>query len=108
MKAVLVMEMPDKCLNCPLHQYIDTEEGEHDAFVFCSAEHWREPITHQPVENLEERPDWCPLRLLPQKEKVNADSEGEFKTIDDAWTQGFNACLDEITGDCGDACRLRY
>ena len=96
MKAVLVIDMPDKCLNCPVHQFVEAEEGEYDAFVFCNAENWRKPITHQPVENLEERPDWCPLRPLPAKKNVNQ--------IVNIWGKeqglcacGWNDCLDEIT-----------
>ena len=97
MKAVLVMEMPDKCLNCPLHQFVEAEEGEYDAFVFCNAENWREPITHQPVENLKERPDWCPLRPLPErKEYLLPDGKMD---LNEASRYGWNKCLDEIVGE---------
>lgn len=44
MKAVLVIKMPSKCFNCPLHQSLDAEEGEHEFMMFCNAEHWRESV----------------------------------------------------------------
>lgn len=60
MKAILVIDMPSRCFNCPLHQTVDGEE-ENEFIVFCNAEHWRESVTHIPIENLDERPSWCPL-----------------------------------------------
>ena len=42
----------------------------------------------------------CELRPMPKREKPNSKVTGEFKMIDKAWTQGYNACLAEITGGC--------
>lgn len=93
MKAVLVIKMPSKCFNCPLHQSLDAEEGEHEFMMFCNAEHWRESVTHTPVENLEERPSWCPLRPLPETKDVGYPIDDYAVGFGDGW----DACLREIT-----------
>lgn len=99
MKAVLVIDMPSRCFNCPIHEYLDAEEGEHEFMVFCKAEHWRESTTHTPVENLEERPSWCPLMPLPQKmtmeKALKMERCGSIRDIYTTW----DACLAEITGE---------
>ena len=97
-KSVLVIDTPDRCFNCPLHQIIDAEENEHEFMMFCNAEYWREPITHQPIENLEERPSWCPLRPLPSQMKYNDDlwtnnAEEEY------YKEGWNRFYEMITGE---------
>ena len=38
-----------------------------------------------------------PLRPLPTKEKVK--ETGDFITVNRAWQEGFNACLENIIGD---------
>ena len=105
MKAVLVIKMPSKCFNCPLHQSLDAEEGEHEFMMFCNAEHWRESVTHTPVENLEERPSWCPLRPLP-KELHNytailhpTDNNDWLNNMYSEYENGWNDCLEAITGE---------
>lgn len=40
-------------------------------------------------------PDWCPLKLLPEKDTKNHFPD-EFE---DGYAIGWNACIDEITGD---------
>lgn len=100
-KAVLILNMPSKCFNCPLHESLDAEEGEHEFMMFCKAEHWREPVTHTPIENLEERPSWCPLRSLPQAiayEMTDTQTTKAVELIDNAFKLGWNTCLNVITG----------
>ena len=38
------------------------------------------------------------IKPVPDREKTNDGSNVEFKMIDEAWTSGFNACLNEIIG----------
>lgn len=42
----------------------------------------------------ESRPDWCPLMDLPKKD--NGDYPAN--TSDAGFTEGWNQCIDEITG----------
>ena len=55
-KAVLIMEMPSRCMDCPCFY-----EGAYD---MCDVMHKR--------VNLNSKPDWCPLLTVEQaKEEVS-------------------------------------
>ena len=68
-KAVLVMDMPEKCLDCPFCFEID--EGV-DACWMITIDSYDNDL----CRNIEEdycqcKPDWCPLKPMPEKkEKV--------------------------------------
>ena len=82
MKAVLVLnEMPSNCLDCPC---------EYD-YMKCKATNYRLDYVNADVE----RPSWCPLKPMP-KRKLH-----EYEQVDDeyGYVEGWNACLDEITGE---------
>lgn len=83
--SILIIPTPSSCRKCQL--MVDR---------FCYGIPMDE--VHDNI-NINERPKWCPLRSLPKREKANKGSSDEFKAIDEAWTQGFNACLSEITGE---------
>lgn len=80
MKAILVLdEMPSACKECNFHQY-----------GICHAV--RKCITGTPKE-LKSKPNWCPLKLMPEKKETPDNILGVFMNI------GRNACIDEILGD---------
>lgn len=67
-KFILVIDKPIKgCFDCPVQQWEEDDDG--GEMLFCSAENWRKPVTHTPISAREalERPSWCQLRPLPQK-----------------------------------------
>lgn len=80
-KAVLVMDMPESCMGCPVEQgdycdpYCGADAKSRDAFF-------------------RERPEWCPLVQLPEKkpEYLSVNSEKGY-------CDGWNACIDAITGE---------
>ena len=77
-KAVLVMDMPEQvCQKCTL-----CYETENDDEYLCCA-------TGKLVPD-GKKPDWCPLRELP--EKANHPAYCDNGRFDKGW----NACLDEI------------
>ena len=77
-KAILIMDMPNKCHECPF-AYITLSERE--CFV---------KDMDIDVDVKREKPSWCPLRECPQKrEKSNYYTD---------WSVGYNACIDEILG----------
>lgn len=39
------------------------------------------------------------IRLCPLKEKAITSGDHLFQTIDTAWVEGYNACLETIIGD---------
>ena len=82
-KAVLIMDMPDYCNDC--YAMNMSLSGR-----FCRAAEESLPVKA-------ERPDWCPLRELPEKKET-------WVTLscypNGRWTEdmkaGYNTCLDEI------------
>lgn len=78
MKAILVIDMPKSCAECKLIHLQGIGES------ICNAVDW------------EERPSWCPLRPLPDRENPARLKDGTyFKAYDTGW----NDCLAEITGE---------
>lgn len=76
MKAVLVIDMPTDCIKC------------HLADGYC----WNTFPTKG-------RADGCPLRPLPKPKEANHCADEEFALLDRMYRCGFNACLEEITGE---------
>ena len=73
MKAILVINMPRDCLACPFLDDICFPKRKFEkGFPF------------------DERPKECPLKPLPQKMSWGHTSE---------YIDGYNACLDAITGE---------
>lgn len=80
-KAVLVMDMPD---DCPLCKFFDLD-GQ------CHAVDAENPWSTDPDKV---KPDWCPLRELPEK---IPDLKSGYEDLSTSIRRvGWNACLDEI------------
>lgn len=93
-KAILIMDMPQHCIDCPCH-FADDEGA-----VICGKEN-KELITDD-IQTY--KPDWCPIRELPKKKPERTltslrktVSTSRFKECD--LNIGWNACLDAITGE---------
>lgn len=87
-KAVLVMDMPESCPDC---RFFESDWRECYAI---SKRYNRDVMTE------EAKPNWCPLRELPEKMKVR----GKYPQPDGitpSYKVGWNACLDEILKDDG-------
>lgn len=84
-KAILVMDMPEQlCQKCTL--LYETENG--DEYMCCA--------TGKLVPD-GEKPNWCPLRELPEKREINHNKNHYISNFwTDAKSVGWNACLDEI------------
>ena len=91
-KAILVMDMPENCKKCKFNLNYPNAER------YC----YIKQIAHN-----EEKPDWCPLKEIPEKIKSNelikeAEKDDCFDGCDDEITYfegkeaGWNACIDEI------------
>lgn len=84
-KAVLVMDMPESCPDC---RFFESDWKECYAI---SKRYNRDVMTE------EAKPNWCPLRELPEKREINHNKN---HYISNFWTEakgvGWNACLDEI------------
>lgn len=78
-KAVLVMDMPENCLHCKLQDWFNCRivKGCHTG---------------------DTRPDWCPLRPMPEKREEHPAEYYEFGTLGVAYVSGYNNCIDKILG----------
>ena len=90
MKAILVIEMPENCNVCDLSNEVHGNHENclnHDFFITD--------------KDFYVRPSWCPLKPLPQKKEIDKTLEfgGYENCIQEALARGYNACLDEITGE---------
>ena len=80
-KAVLVMDIPERCADCPLRS------SEKTSYLCCY-------LTLKNISSTDyydKKPDWCPLRELPEKKERRIGEHGERM-----FRAGFNACLNEI------------
>lgn len=86
-KAVLVMDMPECCADCACSYF---ERDSKELNLICGA-------TGEDANNVG-KPDWCPLRVLPEKKvadkrlAISPLTEGYLKDFEKGW----NACLDAI------------
>ena len=87
-KAVLVMNMPECCADCYCGYF---ERDTKELNLVCGA-------TGEDANNVG-KPDWCPLRELPEKNPSNPElAPGVYYTEKgyEVYKNGWNACLDEI------------
>lgn len=88
-KAILVIDMPKNCLHCKLQDWANCRivKGCHTG---------------------DTRPDWCPLRPMPERKEelnlnsilVEANSKAEVTDgiLMSFMIDGYNACVDELGG----------
>lgn len=76
-KAVLVIDIPKSCDECPL-MFRHEEER-------CCIPEGRNSFTI--------KPNWCPLKPAPKMQKLWSDDET------DAWIRGYNNCVREIMSE---------
>ena len=82
-KSVLVINTPKYCALCVLRS------GVHHPF--CR-------VNNRDITDLSIRPDWCPLKPLPERKEYiipidNVESQKDIIAV------GWNACINEITGE---------
>ena len=77
-KAILIMNMPKCCLECPCCVLDDGD-------WFCQKE-------GKYVEKAK-MPSWCPLKKFPEKKTLSGS-----KTTTELYKVGYNAAIDEILG----------
>ena len=96
-KAVLVMDMPESCAGCvfckglnvcKMKSYMEKEKifsiYTVDHYLFCNT-----------------KPDWCPLREMPEKMEVCGKYPQPDRIVP-SYKIGWNACLDAIMGGDSD------
>ena len=90
MKAILVIDMPSSCIDCRFCREID--EGTNACCEIMSEPGDSELCRMIDVSYPQEKPDWCPLKPMPEKPDYPPINENSY-------VAGYNACIDEILGD---------
>lgn len=85
MKAFLIMDMPNSCSECNFQQY-----------AICHAV--RKSIVGTP-EELKSKPDWCPLKPMPEKKPSAENFLEVFINI------GYNSLIDEMIPGKDNVCK---
>lgn len=93
MKSILIFDTPTRCYDCPLY----TSIGDADEYGFCDDRNILNQEEAQEKIRFDEKPKWCPLRPLPKKLKLRI--QREWITDYDRYEIGYNACLEDITGE---------
>ena len=88
-KALFVMEMPESCDTCVFSSVAYDSELFDEGECYC--------IIKMKSDGIVERckPDWCPLKPVPEKKPVVLDAL-------DSFDYGWNACIDKILEGCKD------
>ena len=79
-KSVLVIDTPENCRSCYLRGFT------------LNLQYCRGKL--KDIKDTSVKPDWCPLMDLPEKD--NGDYPAN--TVDAGFVEGWNQCIDEITG----------
>lgn len=83
-KGIIVADMPENCGDCACCQY----DGQYDRYCGVNGEDLMN------IDWNSEKPNWCPLKLIPEKKEVkNAENMTSL-----GWIEGWNSCLYEIEG----------
>ncbi len=86
-KAVLAMDMPECCADCPCSFF---KRDNSILNLICG-------VAQEDAYNVG-KPDWCPLRELPEKMEVCGKYPQPRKPVP-SYRFGWNACLKAILGD---------
>lgn len=104
-KAILVMDMPISCLECPLRY--KSEEMPLGNFTYQSlfrCEFEPEDLCEDDGDTvylndimMKSKPDWCPLKPMPNikcEELCDVDD-----WYDSGYHNGYNSCIDELLSE---------
>lgn len=91
-KAILIMDMPENCLDCRFCRELD--EGIEACCEIMDEPDGNELFRMIDNDYCQSRPNWCPLQYPPDKE---GNSEC-FDEYEDGYAYGWNSCIEEIIG----------
>lgn len=100
-KLLLLIDTPENCYDCP---FGTTYCGELEYVGYCELADCLDcdvilmTEEHYDCES-KSRPDWCPLKPLPEKDDFVNVPHGEYYT---GYHDGWDNCIDEITGGDSD------
>lgn len=91
-KAVLVMDMPEKCKYCPFQMVAYDSDLFEEGECFCCFE----CQTVQEYVDKDKKADWCPLRELPERKDVAASNLDTHVYRAEGWNDCLDAILEEV------------
>jgi hypothetical protein len=99
-KSVLVVDTPENCYDCPFGtEYCGDSEYEGCCELAECLDSDMRLITEEHYDyESESRPEWCPLKPLPE-EKEEEYWRSRFSL---AWIRGWNTCISKIKGGNAD------
>lgn len=90
-KSILVIDTPESCRSCYLRGFTL-------ALQYCKVE-------SEHIKDTSVKPDWCPLKPLPDKMKLTGVYGREYFQSNGkmpSYKIGWNDCIDAITGGNSD------
>ena len=79
-KSVLIIDTPESCRSCYLRWFT------------LNLQYCRGKL--KDIKDVSTKPDWCPLKPLPEK----STAENDMTDYQCGMVDGWNQCIDEITG----------
>lgn len=91
-KSAFVVDTPNRCVGCFFceNEYVGEDMKKEYVTSHCH-------LNGHEIKNIESKPDWCPLRPLPEK-RLHTAPISNYELSKNIFANGWNACLDEITG----------
>ena len=90
-KAILIIDMPESCNECKIR--VDDDYSN-----WCPYDN-PEPGGVWEYVNKGTKPDWCPLKPMPEKYDIEAErNKPHDRDYDWEFEGGYNVCIDEILG----------
>lgn len=95
-KSVLVIDTPENCYGCPFGtEYCSDYEYDGRCELAECLDYDTRLITEELYDcESKSRPDWCPLKPLPEKSTI----ENDMTDYQCGMVEGRNQCIDGITG----------
>ena len=93
-KAILVMDMPEKCSKCSVCHVVDGN-------AICQAKFTGDSVEGRLTATYT-KPDWCPLVPMPEKYPEKDYTPRETEQYMDGYEDGYNAAIDAIGGNDND------
>lgn len=97
-KALFVMDMPEKCVDCVFCFEID--EGTEACCTVTDEQGHKGLLREIKEDYCQCKPDWCPLKPVPGRRKGTDYLDAIFQHP--AFDYGWNACIDKILEGCKD------
>lgn len=95
-KAILIMDMPNSCVEC---EFQANNVRDDPICILCTESCIEQFVTKDEYKridtDLKSKPDWCPLRSMPEKMQV-CGTYPQPDGITPSYKFGWNACIDEI------------